>query len=98
MNALLNLNINWRVQIETFSSIFFCISTHELLLRYLYWDIYIDSWLKKNFNIISEYSEKRLVQLNTLYIQMEYCEKKTLRNYIDEGLHKVYRQWTPQGI
>ena len=20
---------------------------------------------------------------------MEYCEKKTLRNYIDEGLHKV---------
>ena len=23
-----------------------------------------------------------------LYIQMEYCEKSTLRNVIDEGLHK----------
>jgi len=22
---------------------------------------------------------------------MEYCEKKTLRNYIDEGLHKVIK-------
>ena len=26
--------------------------------------------------------------LQYLYIQMEYCEKSTLRNLIDEGLHK----------
>ena len=25
--------------------------------------------------------------LQYLYIQMEYCEKSTLRNLIDEGLH-----------
>ena len=27
-------------------------------------------------------------QLQSLYIQMEYCEKSTLRNAIDEGLYK----------
>ena len=26
--------------------------------------------------------------LQSLYIQMEYCEKSTLRNVIDEGLYK----------
>lgn len=26
--------------------------------------------------------------LQYLYIQMEYCEKSTLRNLIDEGLHQ----------
>lgn len=28
------------------------------------------------------------VRLQYLYIQMEYCEKSTLRNLIDEGLHQ----------
>ena len=28
------------------------------------------------------------VGLQYLYIQMEYCEKSTLRNLIDEGLHQ----------
>ena len=30
-----------------------------------------------------------MIEINTLYIQMEFCEKKTLRNYIDNGLYKV---------
>ena len=28
------------------------------------------------------------IGLQYLYIQMEYCEKSTLRNLIDEGLHQ----------
>ena len=32
-------------------------------------------------------SSAEYVRLQYLYIQMEYCEKSTLRNLIDEGLH-----------
>ena len=32
-------------------------------------------------------SSREQVGLQYLYIQMEYCEKSTLRNLIDEGLH-----------
>jgi hypothetical protein len=31
---------------------------------------------------------RRTIQINTLYIQMEFCEKKTLRDSIDSGLYK----------
>ena len=33
-------------------------------------------------------SSAEYVRLQYLYIQMEYCEKSTLRNLIDEGLHE----------
>jgi len=33
-------------------------------------------------------SSTESVGLQYLYIQMEYCEKSTLRNLIDEGLHQ----------
>ena len=33
-------------------------------------------------------SSTESVGLQYLYIQMEYCEKSTLRNVIDEGLHQ----------
>ena len=40
---------------------------------------------------------KRIIQINTLYIQMEFCEKKTLRDSIDSGLYretsKVWRMF-----
>jgi translation initiation factor 2-alpha kinase 4 len=32
--------------------------------------------------------QRRIIQINTLYIQMEFCEKKTLRDSIDGGLYK----------
>jgi hypothetical protein len=32
--------------------------------------------------------QRRIIQINTLYIQMEFCEKKTLRDSIDVGLYK----------
>ncbi|TRY83546.1 hypothetical protein DNTS_016256 [Danionella cerebrum] len=39
-------------------------------------------------------SEKPLIIAHYLYIQMEYCEKSTLRDTIDQGLHQdVSRLW-----
>jgi translation initiation factor 2-alpha kinase 4 len=44
-----------------------------------------------------EQQTKRIIQINTLYIQMEFCEKKTLRDSIDSGLYretsKVWRMF-----
>ncbi len=36
----------------------------------------------------SKTEQRRIIQINTLYIQMEFCEKKTLRDSIDGGLYK----------
>ena len=35
-----------------------------------------------------EEERRRIIQINTLYIQMEFCEKKTLRDSINSGLYK----------
>ena len=42
----------------------------------------------------SEATSSEAVLAQYLYIQMEYCEKSTLRNVIDEGLHQsADRMW-----
>ena len=40
----------------------------------------------------TESSQDLKPQLQSLHIQMEYCEKSTLRNVIDEGLYKNQRR------
>lgn len=52
---------------------------------------------KQSFSRSSSEDEDSRQPAKTLYIQMEYCEKRTLRDLIDEGIHedqcwKIFRQ------
>ncbi len=39
-------------------------------------------------------ASRRATEIRTMYIQMEFCDKQTLRTAIDEGLYKnVQRVW-----
>jgi translation initiation factor 2-alpha kinase 4 len=48
----------------------------------------------KNHLSLSVESERPKVEIRRMYIQMEYCDRQTLRNAIDDGLYKdMQRLW-----